>query len=171
MCAFWIPGVTRCPICGQTLDDQKTFLATSGVAFGPEHHLYPYCDAGLHLACVETWPDREAFARGYFEGFVEAYKKERPQDLLAVGEGWILGVGPAPATTSPYYAHVVLERWPIQLYSRWDAWTENVSEGFEKANSGQVRREVEAVLREVRRIAPTTRALANLRNVKTDASG
>ncbi|MGE6760607.1 hypothetical protein ACQKGO_21490 [Corallococcus interemptor] len=50
--AMIIKGFTSCAICGST-DLSKPYTATSGVFFDEGDELWRYCDAPLHLECLE----------------------------------------------------------------------------------------------------------------------
>ena len=80
-----------CAICNKALD--RPFTATSGLAFGPDHFLWHYCDAPLHLDCLETWPHREEFSRAYFDRNLRN-QRTGTGTLLEVGDSWFFCVWP-----------------------------------------------------------------------------
>jgi hypothetical protein len=111
---------TNCAICGEAISEFTPNLMTSGVAFPPEHPLYPFCDAGLHQNCLLTWPHRREFAAGYFGG--SGHSLERTSDWNLICGPLLYGPGGRPGW--PYYAEIRLADWPIRLYSRFESWGE-----------------------------------------------
>jgi hypothetical protein len=57
----------KCPICGQEIDINEPFFATSGVFFSMDDPLFEFCDAALHWSCYEHWPHRGRFAKQYVD--------------------------------------------------------------------------------------------------------
>ena len=150
-----------CPICHGDFKDGRSHTATSGVAFPPPHPLYEYCDAGLHLECMETWPHRVEFSRGYFlekRGMFEAMGT-----LLGEGSGWILGCGPAPIGREPYYAEIDLEDWPFRLYCNWHDWEAFLAGGYGDGLTGIALEAAHSVVSQVRNVAPDLSSLASVR--------
>ena len=154
----------KCPICGKDFSDGKAYTGTSGVAFSNPHHLYEYCDAGLHLDCLEKWEFREEFSKGYFNSHLENFKSMNT--LLYEGDGWILGCGPAPLDKEPYYAEVDMIDWPCRLYSNWNEWDAFVNGEYKKDLEGKALEKSILVMSEVKLIAPNLKALSELR-IKT----
>ena len=173
-----------CAICGEKLD--RPYTATSGVAFPKEHRLYKYCDAPLHYDCLETWPDRTEFARGYFESKAHGFRSGLTGHLLAEGIGWALVCGPYKGTNlrlaveagwfseeeivqlrlklgdKPQNATVMLSEQIDQLNTRWDAWDEFVNEKYRENLQGNILTDVEQIMREVRQVAPNSPTLEKL---------
>jgi hypothetical protein len=158
--AILLPG-SKCRICG-TGYATRAFVATSGSAFPPEHDLFPFCDAALHLDCLERWPDRVRFSRGYFE---LARHDRDPATFLAEGSDWVLRCGPATPASEPYYAAVFLADWPLRLYARWHAWADLVARDHAAGLEGAALDAARRAITEVAAIAPDTAALARLRGV------
>ena len=151
---------STCAICGGGLD--RPYTATSGVAFPPDHPLWPYCDAPLHWGCLTTWADREEFSRGYFVGSLCAYWSGCGT-LLRAAPDWFLACGPAEPGEPPYFAEVRLAAWPLRLYSEWKDWSEYVDDGFRASLSGPALDAADAVMAQVRREVPSLEALEALR--------
>jgi len=151
----------KCPICGEGFKDARAYTGTSGVVFSPPHHLYEYCDAGLHLDCLEKWEHRIEFSKGYFEQHKENFKSMGT--LLYEGKDWILGCGPAPMDKTPYYVEIDLLDWPCRLYSNWDNWDVFLKSGYKKDLDLGVLDKAQNVIELVRGIVPNLIALTELR--------
>lgn len=63
--ALIMQGVSTCAICGEKLDEDRDFMATSGVWYDREDPLWEFCDAGIHWDCYLSWPHRARFAEDY----------------------------------------------------------------------------------------------------------
>jgi hypothetical protein len=151
----------KCCLCGGSFGDGRPYIGTSGVAFPSPHPLFQFCDAGMHLDCLEKWPHRLEFSNGYFVGKRTMFAEMGT--LLAEGTGWILGCGPSSPGRDPHYAEVDLSDWPCRLYSLWPEWNEFLNGGFSAKLSGAACRAATAVMREVAEIAPDLNALQALR--------
>jgi hypothetical protein len=154
-----IHSASTCAICGEPLD--RAFTATSGCAFGEEHPLWRFCDAPLHLDCLERWPLREQFSRGYFDNTVEGRKRGYGH-LLFQAETWVLVCGPVWNTGWPYFAEVQLTDWPFRLYSQWERWDEYVGGGYRVGLEGAALVAADEAMTAVRMIAPALSALSQL---------
>lgn len=55
-----------CALCRGRLRDEP-FLATSGVFLPREDPASGMCDAPIHWRCYAAWPERQRFARAYFD--------------------------------------------------------------------------------------------------------
>lgn len=152
----------ECPICKGGFADGRAYTGTSGVMFVPPHPLYEFCDAGLHFDCLERWPHRLEFSRGYFEGHRAAFIHYGT--LLASEPSWILGCGPAPIDKEPYYAEVDLADWPCRLYSRWHAWDSFLAGGYADGIVGEALIAAAQAIIRVREFVPDLSALGNLRH-------
>ena len=150
---------TRCAICHGLLD--RPYTATSGVAFPPNHALFQYCDAPLHLDCLETWPDRREFSRGYFLNALATDWRGGHGTVLRARERWFLASGPHSAGT-PSYIRLVLRDWPFKLYSGWADWDAFIEGLYRGDLGGKARLAVDEVMAEVRLAAPTLEALEKL---------
>lgn len=163
-----IVGQPKCCICRQKIEKGEAWTATSGAAFGPPHPLYPFCDAPLHFSCLEVWPYREEFSRGYFEGALQYYESgwsgvvaDMPQLAgtippyrLAAGSQWFLCCGPSRHGEKPHYAEIVLAHWPVVLrLDDWHEWESFLVAGFKAGLAGQCLLDAEAVMREVHEVA------------------
>jgi hypothetical protein len=150
---------SRCAICNSKLD--RPYTATSGIAPDIEADLFEFCDAPLHLDCLETWPHRDAFARAYFVAAVRFH--EHPlRGVLLRTDTLALVTGPAPRGQTPDYAAIHLRDWPLQLYSKWNAWTSFVDGGFRTGWSGQALHAATEAVRVVAAVAPDLAALRAL---------
>lgn len=54
-----------CPICSEPLS--KPVFATSHFIADEANPLWRFSDAGMHWECYAHWPERESFARQYFD--------------------------------------------------------------------------------------------------------
>ncbi len=173
-----------CAICGENLD--RPYTATSGVAFAKEHRLYRYCDAPLHNDCFEKWPDRTEFVGGYFQSTLHSFKAGLTGHLLAEGVNWALICGPYARTDlrpaveagwfsaeaaedmkeklgdKPQYVTVILSEWLAQLNTNWDGWEHFVHEKYREHLEGGILLDVEAIMEQVRQLAPDNDALQTL---------
>jgi len=155
---------TSCAICHEQLD--RAYTATSGCAFGEGHPLWPYCDAPLHLDCLERWPHREQFSRGYFDAAVES-RHAGYGHLLFQTQSWVLVCGPNVNGGHPYFAEVRLTDWPFRLYSKWEAWDEYAAKGYREGLENAALLAADDAMAEVRHVAPDTRALETLLRAAT----
>jgi hypothetical protein len=114
--------ITECAICHQPFEKNSRVLATSGVAFPPEHPLYPFCDTGLHQQCLLEWPHRLEFSSGYFD--VPGSVLQTSEWNLICGP---LMYGPYGRPGWPYYAEIRLSDWPVRIYSRFEQWEIDLS--------------------------------------------
>ena len=117
---------STCAICEMQITAETPILNTSGCAFPESHHLWKYCDTGLHQECLAKWNHRPEFSEGYFgiRGAVH---------LLQETEQWVLLCGPVMygphgKVQLPYYAEIRLRDWPVRLYSRFHEWSNFVAE-------------------------------------------
>jgi len=151
---------SRCAICDELLD--RPFLATSGVAFGRRHHLYPYCDAPLHIDCLAAWPHRLEFSRGYFvNALVDAWRRQGT--VLIATPRWYLCHSRGEPNELPLWVGVRLSEWPIYLSTGWHEWTQYVDGGFREGHLADAALEAaEEIMAEVRTRAPTLAALKAL---------
>ena len=151
----------HCLICKGDFTDGRAFTGTWGVPFPRDHHLFEFCDGGLHLDCLETWTHRAEYSRGYFDmaraGFLDM------GTLLCDSSSWILGCGPATPVQDPYYAEVRLADWPMRLYSKFDTWNEFADGGYREGLTGQALAAADKVMRQVSTVAPDTAAIRKLR--------
>jgi hypothetical protein len=162
---------SRCAICAELLD--RPFTATSGCAVTADHRLWRYCDAPLHFSCLEAWSSREEFSCLYFDRSLRAYSEGQAGTLLEAGDSWLLACGPAvtEGTASilsvqpgqPYFAEVVLARWPFRLHSRLNEWNDYVTAGFRSGLIGEALVAAEDTMSIVRTLAPTRESIMELR--------
>jgi len=153
--------LTKCPLCNGDFNDAQPFTGTSGVVFIPPHPLYEYCDAGLHLECLEIWDKRIEFSEGYFKAHKETFLEIGV--LIHESEDWIIGCGPASIDETPYYAEVNMREWPCRLYTRWDMWNDFIKSGYKKGLDGEALEAATHTIEQVKKIAPDKRALEKLR--------
>jgi len=93
--ALIILGKTRCAICSKTLQEGEMIVATSGVFFPQGDPLIQYCDAGMHWACYDEWPDRKRFARRYFDARVEASQQNIFWESILQTDSLFIEVNPS----------------------------------------------------------------------------
>jgi hypothetical protein len=67
--ALFMPGHSKCPICGKVLTEQDERFGTWGV-FAVPPDLFRFCDAVMHWSCYADWPRRPEFAKAYFDFWV-----------------------------------------------------------------------------------------------------
>jgi len=152
--------LTQCPICGGLFDDGRTYTSV-GVVFPREHFLYPFCDAGLHLECLENWPHRAELAKVSYDAV--RLDHLTMHTLLDEAPGWFLGCGPAKLNDDPYYAAVWISDWPLRLYTRFRQWPEFVQTGFSTGLTGTALHEATLAVESVRKRVPNLEALRQLR--------
>ena len=148
--ALIFPG-SRCAICNEELS--QLYLATSGCAFPPEHRLFKFCDAPLHLSCLEEWDDREEFAGAYHDLELDSWRRGRGT-LLHLDDKWFVGVGPSAPPSTPRFAQVRLRDWPLRLYTQFDDWDVFLADGYSARLGGQTLSRADAVMRDVRNLLP-----------------
>ncbi len=142
------------------------FLATSGSAFPPEHRLWRFGDAPIHIDCLQDWPDRHEFCSAYYRQRLEQYSREG-WPILAFGDGWFLGMAlPYPGTVyaalDEDIVEVHVEDWPITFMADARPWTEFISGRWHDSAThlhSYALARAQVVIGEVRRAAPDTKAL------------
>ena len=154
-----------CALCSGKLD--RPFAGTSGVAFPFSHELNKFCDAPLHLDCLEKWGKRIEFFQAYYDQRRKQYS-ENNWLILAGGFGWFLGfIPPSPAypgVPSEDYdlVELRLEAWPYVFFPHakdWDRFLDGVWERDLAGAGPLARSSVESVIRELRRVLPDARSL------------
>jgi hypothetical protein len=151
---------STCAICDGALD--RPYTATSGVAFPPDHPLWEFCDAPLHVDCLARWPDREEFSRGYcWQALLWVW--EGNGTLLHVARDWFLACHRIlRGEEHPRFASVRLATWPTGLSARWGEWDAFVAGGYAGDLAGPELAAADAAMAEVRVAVPSLRALAAL---------
>lgn len=56
-------GITRCPLCGEALEEADPLVATSHFMTDPFHPLWSFSDTAMHKPCFLQWERREEFIR------------------------------------------------------------------------------------------------------------
>jgi hypothetical protein len=159
---FFISGVSECPLCGRVLDEQDELFGTWGV-FTADWELFPYCDATMHWSCYADWPRREAFAREYFDFWVEEEKTSRCWAKAYLDERVLMTVNPFHGRHSQ--AILVLARTGMRIsvnMAEWERWLEcpETSEG---------RKLYPLVVDELREVVPALKAAIPTRDAVMDA--
>ena len=75
--ALLFPGVSRCPICKNVIDEGQEHVATSGSVVSAGHPLWEYQDATIHKPCFLSWPLRQNFIDAFNE-YSERYLRGIP---------------------------------------------------------------------------------------------
>jgi len=126
---IFIDEVSSCAICNEPLD--RPFLATSGCAFPSGHVLHPFCDAPLHIDCLQDWPSREEFCGAYHEQRLRQYQEER-WPILCRGDAWMCGCalpyrGTVFENSPEIYIEIRIADWPIDFICELNDWAEFLS--------------------------------------------
>ena len=159
-----------CLICGKEFSEGDATVSTSGCAFPQSHKLWRYCDAPLHLACMEMWSDCKTFSNAYYVQRRQQFLDES-WFILAEEKDWFVGfIPPGLYQTKPGYEDLVeirIRDWPFILYGHADEWTQFFSGGWQKyqpALSGKALYRAREVMSQVRRVIPDTQAIVELIN-------
>lgn len=152
-------ATSRCAICTGKLT--RSFVATSGIAFPRSHRLFAFCDAPLHLDCLERWPDRLEFSAGYFSAGRTMF--ESAGALLHEEATWLLGCGIIGGRVT--YVEVRMKEWPLRFIAAREHWVEYWQGKFAERLSG------EALAAAQRIAAPVLVASAKLGLVFYPSSG
>ncbi len=159
-----------CLICGKELSEGDATVSTSGCAFPQSHKLWRYCDAPLHLACMETWSDRETFSHAYY---VQRHQQFLDESwfILAEEKDWFVGHIPAGLYHSePGFEDLVeirIRDWPFVLYGHAEEWTQFFIDGWQKyqpALSGKALHRAREVMSQVMLVLPDTETIVELIN-------
>ena len=60
--AMWMPGRSKCPICGRPVMDESDFIAFT--CLGTLPHEYDRIDDGVvHQSCLSRWERRDDFVK------------------------------------------------------------------------------------------------------------
>jgi hypothetical protein len=163
----FITDTTTCPLCNEQLD--RPSLATSGCAFPQGHRLWQFCDAPMHIDCLQDWPDRVEFCSAYYRQRLDQYTRER-WPILATGDGWFLGMAlPYPGTVyadlDEDIVEIRVEDWPISFQADAHEWSEFMAgewqSSAEHLHSYALAR-AQVVIAQVRHAVPDTNALYRL---------
>ena len=161
---------SECVICGKELKTGEPYLDTSGCVFTPEHRLWKYCDAPMHIRCLETWPDRVEFSEAYYNQRREQYDHENWL-VLAEKSNWFVGfIPPGPymqVEGSEDLVEVRIKDWPFVLWGHAERWTEFFKSGWREyhpALTGQAVEKARAVLKEAEEVLPDTETIVDLIN-------
>jgi hypothetical protein len=144
-----------CAICGEDLS--RPHLAASGCAFSPDHRLFRFCDAPLHISCLERWDDRAEFARADHDQARDSWSTHGT--LLHVADEWFVGTGPAVPPSIPYLALVWLRDWPLRLYTRFVTWDAFLAGNYAEDLTGAALLRADAIMSELRDLLPDQASL------------
>jgi hypothetical protein len=134
-----------------------------------EHRLWRFCDAPIHIDCLQDWADRQEFCSAYYTQRLEQYHRERWY-ILAKGDGWFCGKAlPYPgsifAAIDDDLVEVMVEDWPIKFIARISGWSEFISGGWhaeaEHLHSYALAR-AQVVLAQVKSVIPDTQTMYKL---------
>ncbi|HID31277.1 MAG TPA: hypothetical protein EYP19_14940 [Desulfobacterales bacterium] len=158
----------ECVICGKKFKKGELYLSTSGCAFPQEHRLWKYCDAPMHLLCLESWPDREEFSEAYYVQRREQYDLEGFL-ILAERDDWFVGFIPPGRYMGIKGAEDLVEirirDWPFVLYGKAGQWTEFINGGWLEDNpflSEEALQRASAVIKEVGEVLPDSETIVDL---------
>lgn len=159
---------SECVICGKKFKMGEPYLSTSGCAFPQEHRLWKYCDAPMHILCLETWPDREEFSEAYYVQRREQYNLEGFL-ILAEKDDWFVGfIPPGPYMRiegAEDLVEIRIRDWPFALYGKAGQWTEFINGGWLEDNpflSGEALERASAVIKEVKEVLPDSETIVDL---------
>ncbi|GDY13313.1 hypothetical protein LBMAG53_21910 [Planctomycetota bacterium] len=65
--AFFIPGISCCPLCKLKIDINMEIVGTTHFVSDPKDPLYEYSDAVIHKKCFTSWTLRNEFVKKYNE--------------------------------------------------------------------------------------------------------
>ena len=158
---------SRCSLCGGELD--RPFLSTSGCAFPETHRLWQYCDAPLHIDCLQDWPDRIEFCSAYYRQRLDQYAREGWY-VLATGDGWFCGkTSPYPGTIFAAgdgdLVEIRVEDWPIRFLAHISRWSEFIRGDWHDSASNlhsYAFARAQIVIAEAKTLIPDTQALYKL---------
>jgi hypothetical protein len=152
-----------CAICKEPLD--RPALATSGCAFPRSHRLFEYCDAPIHIDCLNDWPDRVEFSEAYY---VQRYQQFRREGfwVLAEASDWFVGYIPPNQFElmlgQEDLVEVRVRDWPFVLWGHAEHWTEFLAGTWQQGQEelhGMARARAEVVVREVAKALPNTEVI------------
>lgn len=101
-------GTSRCVLCGD-VNLSRPYLATSGIPFPREHHLWRFCDGPMHFDCAERWEHRREFSRAYFDR--ARNRAIERNELVGEGPDWVL-------SANAHWRELTLAEWPLRLITR-----------------------------------------------------
>lgn len=67
--AIIVRGLTKCPLCAETIAVGQSIVSTSHFIESPEHPLWRFSDAAMHYDCFQTWAMRGEFVAEYNHSF------------------------------------------------------------------------------------------------------
>lgn len=84
--AIIIRGVSRCPICGEVLEEGQPLVAFPAF-LSPGDDLWRYSDSAMHEHCFEAWEHRDAMIHKYrvFKGEIREEPQPRKTHIAILG--------------------------------------------------------------------------------------
>ena len=155
---------STCAICGRIVRGTD-YTATSGVVFEPGDRLYEYCDAPLHVACVDGWKYRERFSRGHYASRLATH--QYCSGVLIEMSHWFLGVGPATREKQPYYFRIAARDWPQTIHTHYAGYQTTIWSS-ETGLTGNVVPPIEDIFSFLRVHVPDMDSIADLRLRRLD---
>jgi hypothetical protein len=94
--AIVIKGLSKCPLCGEVLDDNLEFTLFPPFTSNTKEPLFLFSDNGVHIACLDKHPLKEKalFNRVKYHKnlpsvnskcIIDGCSIENPSDVLAIG--------------------------------------------------------------------------------------
>jgi len=83
-----------CAICHESVDGDDCFATTHFLTSG--HPLWEYSDVPMHWDCFETWSDRPAFCRAYFEFWAQSLTRSPDRGLILRSDRAAVGLTTPP---------------------------------------------------------------------------
>lgn len=130
---FFRAGVSRCSLCDGILTADDDLFTTWGV-FATDPELFLHCEALMHWSCYAAWPRREAFARAYFEFWIEEERGNRHWARAYLDDRALMTVNPFNRANGE--ARLLLARTGYEIridLAGWERWLEapETTEGHE----------------------------------------
>ena len=156
-----VPSRSKCAICRGELD--RPYMANRGLPpFTSTPHLEPYYDAPLHLDCLPGWSYREEYFREYAARGLFA-RWRGAGTLLGVTPDWLLFCKPRFEDRALDVVVVDFATWPFRPRTTWSEWETFIHGGYRDQTAPPQSDVVDAVMAQVRELAPTLDALQSLR--------
>lgn len=104
------------------MEQGDALFSTWGVWLEERDPLASFCDGSMHWECYGAWPERAAFAAGYFEFWVENERHSLFWNKAYLDEGVLVTVNPsAPVESAWVYLKETGSRISVKL-EEWDRW-------------------------------------------------
>lgn len=113
----------KCSICGQVINTEDRYFATSGVFLPNGHILQEYCDSAMHWKCYINWDKRKEFAFAYISEIIKYEKTNMIWAKAYVDDDFLILINPeapnkavriVPISTGEFI-DIKLEEWSKYL--------------------------------------------------------